>query len=351
MNTVEEFDSIEIISNLGTDNLKFADKTVLLVGCAGLLGSLITNYFITLNKTLLSGSPVKVLAVDNYIIGNTPKVYEDANFTVMNHDICVPFDTKISPDQKIDFILNLAGIASPAVYTKFPVLTLDISYIGTKNILNLAYQKKVSSVICMSSSEVYGDPDEAHIPTKEDYNGNMCSTGERACYDEGKRVLETTCDIYHRLYGVPVKVVRPFNVFGAGMSLKDKRVVSSYINNALQGKPLTVYGEGNETRTFCYATDFLTGLVKLLFSQHNGQIFNLGNSDNEISMRNLAVTVAQIVNNPDVIVQFTEPPAVYKKQPQRRCPDLTKVREAIGYSPKVNVVEGISRFWYWAQQK
>lgn len=349
MHILEEFDANEIIDNLGTDNLKFSNKTVLLIGCAGFLGSVLSNYFQMLNRTILKDSPVKVIASDCYVIGNTPRIYEDDNFKAVNHDICYPFDLKIGPNDNIDYILNMASVASPVFYKKMPLLTFNVGSIGTQNVLNLAYQKQVKSVIMMSSSEVYGDPDDQHIPTKEDYNGNLATTGERACYDESKRCLETLCDIYHRLYKVPVKIIRPFNCYGIPMSLKDGRVLPSFLSKALNGEKVTVYGDGSETRTFAYCTDFLTGLIKLLFSECNGEIFNLGSDTHgEISMFNLAYLIKDISNN--IFVDKVPYPAVYKKQPQRRCPDLTKVREKIGYSPKISLEDGIRRYWEWAKE-
>jgi len=350
MHSIEQSDAQEIIDNLGENNFQFAGKTILLVGIAGFLGKCLTNYLLRLNETILANNPVKVVGSDTYLIGNTPLIYTDKNFTALNHDICLPFDTKLGPNDKIDYIWNMASVASPIFYKKMPLVTLDIGYAGTKNILNLAYQKQAKSVVLMSSSEVYGDPDEANVPTKEEYNGNVSSVGERACYDQSKKVLETLGDIFYRLYNVPIKTIRPFNCFGAGMNIKDGRVLPSFISKALNSELLPVYGLGQETRTFVYVTDFLTGLIKLSLSEYNGQIFNLG-ADNtgEISMVDLANLVCKIVGNPKVKVEFLEPISVYKKQPKRRAPDLSKVREAIGYSPKVSLEEGVRRYFEWAK--
>jgi nucleoside-diphosphate-sugar epimerase len=344
----ENIDALEIAHNLHTHNHWFGGKTVLIVGAAGFLGSVLRNYFNVLNETYLEKNPVKIIASDCYAIGNTPKIKENENLKVINHDICYPFNLKISPNEKIDFILNMASIASPVFYKKNPLLTFNVGAIGTQNILDLAYQKQVKSIVCMSSSEVYGNPDDSNIPTKESYNGNLSTTGERACYDESKRCLETLCDIYYRLYSVPIKVIRPFNCYGPPMSLNDGRVLPSFIKKAMLGETISVYGEGSETRTFSYCSDFVTGLIKILLSPFDGETFNLG-SDNtgEISMFNLAQLVTKIIDTGSYVEKVPYPD-VYKVQPKRRCPNLLKVKERFGYLPKVSLEEGIKRYYNWA---
>jgi len=321
-------------------------KTLLITGGAGFLG----NYFISiidhLNKKFLE-KPCKIISVDNFITGVKYKTEEGPNFRAIKHDIKNP----LKIDEDVDFIIHAAGIASPKFYRKFKIETIDVATIGTKNMLELAKEKKVKSFLFFSSSEVYGDPDPNFVPSPETYFGNVSCTGPRSNYDESKRLGETLCIAYFETYKIPVKMVRPFNVFGPGMRLDDYRVLPNFISHVFQEKPIPVYGTGNNTRTFCYITDAMTGFFKVLFSNCNGEPFNVGNENDEINMVTLANIVAEIFDNKPKIDNVEGPTDVYTTaDPKRRCPDLTKIKTKLNYAVKVDLKTGIKRFVEWAKE-
>jgi len=339
MKDIQSFEIEEIINNLGDLNSNFEGKTVLVLGCGGFLGHLFTKYFLKVGS--------KVIGVDNFVIG-LPKInINNPNFTFLNHDVCQQLFDKLH-GEKIDYVINACGIADPKIYSKYPVECMDISYIGTKNVLQFIREKNVKSSVFFSSSEIYGDPFPEFIPTKEDYNGNCPTTGARSMYDEGKRILETACSVYSKMYGVNVKVVRPFNTYSSFMSLKDNRILPSCMRKILEKSPITLFSPASETRTFCYATDFINGVIRILLSQNDiFEIYNCGNDTPEISMKDLAELVVKVTGT-NYGIEIVDPPKVYKIQPQRRCPDITKLK-TLGYSPEVTLEEGISRYYSWAK--
>ena len=211
-----------------------------------------------LNKNLFS-KPARVVSLDNYITGTKDNPFvNDENFKFIKHDVREPFYLK----DRVDYIIHAAGIASPVFYMKYPLETLEVATFGTKYMLEFAKSKKVKSFLFFSSSEVYGDPDPNFVPTPENYPGNVSCTGPRACYDESKRLGETLCTIYHSLYKLPAKIVRPFNVYGPGMKTNDYRVVPRFLTSALKKEPLPVHAGGNQTRTFCYISDAINIHIK-----------------------------------------------------------------------------------------
>lgn len=337
---------VEIIHKLGYEGFKFQGKTILITGACGFLGKIFTHFFLNANHSFRH-LPCKVIACDNFIIGMPRPDINDPNYRFINHDICLPFGTKIP--EKIDFIINCSGIADPNVYTKFPLETFAVSSDGTRNILELAFQHKCESVLLFSSSEIFGTPSDDLIPTPELKYSLANFTGERASYDIGKVVILMLADVYYRRFGVNVKSVLPFNVFSSDMSLKDKRVIPSFMKSLLEDKPITVYGEGAETRTFCYATDFIFGALLVLLNGKNGDYYNLGNPNNEISMWNLANIIKGITGK-NGIIQKIPYPDVYKVQPQRRCPSIEKAKRELGFEPIISLEDGVKRYWDWIQK-
>ena len=199
-----------------------------------------------------------------------------------------------------------------------------------------------------SSSEIYGDPDPKHIPTTESYRGNVSCTGPRACYDESKRLGETLCTIFHNQYGVPTKVVRPFNVYGPGLNEMDYRVLADFASRIIGGRPLRVYKPGNQTRTFCYVSDAMNGFLRVLLDGVPGEPYNIGNSAPEISVTDLVKEVKSVVKRDFDVVYVEHPDAYPPDEPMRRCPDITKARLQLGYQPKIALGDGLSRFMDWA---
>ncbi len=341
-NIIEE-DVRNVADGIGQDVQKLNGKTVLITGGAGFLGNYFLLTFDYLNKNVLK-NPCRVISVDNFITGVKYAIEEGPNFKAIKHDVTVPM--KINED--IDFIISAAGIASPKFYRKFKIETIDVGVFGTKNMLELAKEKKVKSMLYFSSSEVYGDPDPRFVPTNETYFGNVSCTGPRSNYDESKRLGETLCLSYYEAYDIPVKWVRPFNVYGPRMRLDDYRVIPNFISNIFSANPIPVYDDGTSTRTFCYITDAMTGFLRVLLSDFNGEAFNIGNDKEEVSIGELARIVAEIFNNKAQISYVPGPNDAYATaDPRRRCPDLKKARAKLGYVPHTDLRTGLRRFIRW----
>ncbi len=319
-------------------------KTILITGGSGFLGKYLLYTLWHLNSSLKK--KCTIISVDNYITGTKQHgsfLGKDSDFLFIQHDV----RTKLVYDRPIDYIIHAAGIASPVYYMRYPLETLEVATLGTRNMLELAREKKVKSFLFFSSSEVYGDPDPNFVPTPETYPGNVSSIGPRACYDESKRLGETMSLIYHQRFGIPVKIVRPFNVYGPGMRLDDYRVIPSFLTNALKKAPLPVHVGGNQTRTFCYITDAVTAFFKVLLSKMNGEVYNVGNDYPEVNMMNLARMVSELFLNKITIKSVGYPQDYPLEGPRRRCPDLTKIRKALDYSPKIDLKTGLSRTLRW----
>lgn len=237
-------------------------KTILISGGSGFIGSYINVVLYLLNKKVFS-KKCRVISIDNYITGQRKNFLidiKDKNFTFLHSDVRIPFITK----EKIDYIIHAAGLASPYYYMKYPLETIESAVMGAKNLLEVARNSKVKGFLFFSSSEIYGNPESDSIPTSEAYTGRVSSIGPRACYDESKRLAETLCIIYHEQYDVPTKIIRPFNIYGPGMKHTDYRVIPNFIYHGLKGKNLPVHDKGVQTRTFCYITDALSGIFKVL---------------------------------------------------------------------------------------
>lgn len=337
-----------IVIRLGALSKRFAGKTVLLAGGAGFLGTYFVRYFQRINQTL--DKPCTVISVDNFITGNKVReasVTNDPNIIQVWADVIYPLPIR----EDIDFIIHAAGIASPVFYMKYPIETIESAVHGTKNLLELARRNKnLEGFLFFSSSEIYGDPDPRAIPIKENYLGNVSTVGPRACYDESKRLGETFCKIFQEHHSVPVRIVRPFNVFGPGMGFNDRRVVPMFTYEALNGRTIPVHGTGEQTRTFCYISDAMTGFLMTLLQGEDGEAYNIGNPENELSMLNLAKLFTQFISGTEV--STIDYPNTYPAgEPQRRCPDIGKANRTFGYRSEVSLDEGLSRFIEWARTR
>jgi UDP-glucuronate decarboxylase len=292
-------------------------------------------------------APCEIIAIDNLITAGVMGAEKEAHRHVafVNHDIIKPF----YPERPVNYVLHLAGIASPYYYRKWPLETLEVATVGLKNVLELT-KASGARMLFFSSSEIYGDPDAAHVPTKESYHGYVSCLGARACYDESKRLGETLVRIYQTQFGVQGMMVRPFNVYGPGMQKLDYRVLPNFAAKILAGEPVNIYGTGKQTRTFCYVTDAIRGFLQVLLSGQAGEPYNIGNPKPELSMMDLVETIKRAV--PDVKVQqrLIEHPDTYPAdEPQRRCPDITKAQLQVSYEPQVALEDGLRRFFQWAK--
>ena len=274
--------------------------------------------------------PCRVISVDNFITGMKYDIEEGPNFRTINHDI----KNALSIDERIDYIIHAAGIGSPKFYRIYKLETIDVGVLGTSNALKLAQEKGVESFMFLSSSEIYGDPDPKYVPTPETYNGNVSCTGPRANYDESKRLGETLCVVYNEMHNVPVKMVRPFNVYGPGMRVDDHRVVPNFVGHIIRGEPLPVYGDGRQTRTFCYVTDAIVGCFKVLLSDCNRESFNVGIDKEEVSIAELVEILAELFDAKLEVRSVAGLNDAYgSSEPKRRAPNLDKIRAMLEYEP------------------
>ena len=296
-------------------------KKILVTGGAGFIGS-------HLCERLLKEKN-EVICLDNFFTGskkNIVHLMDNQYFEVIRHDIEEPILLEV------DEICNLACPASPIHYQFDPVKTVKTSVMGAINVLEIAKRCK-AKVLQASTSEVYGDP-KVH-PQTEEYRGNVNPIGPRACYDEGKRCAETLFFDYHREYGVDIKVIRIFNTYGPKMALNDGRVVSNFIIQALNNQDITIYGDGNQTRSFCYVDDLVDGMTKMMNSKENGPI-NLGNP-NECSMNELAKTIINITSSKSKIIFKPLP----QDDPKQRCPDISLANAKLDWGPTVKLKDGL----------
>lgn len=322
----------------------FEGKSFLITGAGGFLGRCMVLLLKYLNEHHLKRKLSAVL-LDNFVTGYEQQaIGENEHLVFKRHNVIEPFQV----DQTLDYIIHSAGIASPVYYTRYPVETMDVGTIGTRNMLELARRKHVKSFLFVSSSEVYGDPDDKHVPTPETYNGNVSVTGPRACYDESKRFGETMCLTFWKVFGVPVKIARPFNVYGPGIRPDDYRVLPNFIEHALRREPLPVHRDGKNTRSFCYINDAVEAFFRVLFSDANGECFNVGNPEPEISVRELAKLVAELMPYKVELANIDPPHAVYaSSDPKRRCPDIKKLQSFTGFKPQYDLKRGLKRTVDW----
>lgn len=337
---------IEIIAdNLSQILKKFDNKKILMPGGMGFLGKYFVNFFDHIIKKYNFNTKVYVL--DTLI--SSDNFYTRSFIQKLSNNII--FENKdITSNIKVidyDYIINLAGIASPYYYNKFPLETIDVNTKGLRNILEIALKAK-SKVLYFSSSEIYGNPSPENIPTKETYNGNVSSYGSRSCYDESKRLGETLCYIYSKNYKVDINIVRPFNVYGPGMSKYDYRVMPNFINQIVNNKPCQVYSNGMQTRTYCYITDAITGFLKVLVLGKSGSIYNIGNNNPELSILDLCKKFKRIQPKRFKYEIVDYPNSYPDDEPRRRCPDISLANKDLNYYPTVNIDEGLETFIKWS---
>ena len=294
---------------------------ILVTGGAGFIGSHL------IDRLMKQGHDV--ICLDNFFTGHKRNIrhwLDNPYFELIRHDITEPIRLEV------DRIYHLACPASPVHYQYNPVKTIKTNVLGTLNMLGLAKRVKARFLLA-STSEVYGDPD-VH-PQPESYRGNVNCIGIRSCYDEGKRVAETLAFDYHRQNNVDIRVMRIFNTYGPRMFEHDGRVVSNFITQALKGTSLTVYGDGSQTRSFCYVSDLVEGMMRLMNGEHIGPI-NIGNPG-EYTILQLAETIQKMIN-PDAELAFKPLP---QDDPMQRQPDITKAKNLLGWEPKINLEEGL----------
>jgi dTDP-glucose 4,6-dehydratase len=298
-------------------------ERVLITGAAGFLGSHLCDKFIK--------EGYHVIAMDNLVTGdmrNIEHLMKLEQFEFYHHDV----SKYVHVPGEIKYILHFASPASPIDYLKIPIQTLKVSSLGTHNILGLAKAKK-ARVLVASTSEVYGDP-VVH-PQTEDYWGNVNPVGPRGCYDEAKRFMEAITMAYHNVHGLETRIIRIFNTYGPRMRLNDGRVLPAFIGQALRGEDLTMFGDGSQTRSFCYVADLVDGIYKLLLSDHHLPV-NIGNPS-EITIKEFGEEILKLTGANQKLISLPLP----ADDPKQRKPDITKAKALLGWEPKVNRAEGL----------
>jgi UDP-glucuronate decarboxylase len=327
----------EIIANLGEVRDKVAGKTVLVTGGAGFLGSWLCDVLVELHAN--------VICLDNLASGlksNVSGLLTKDNFAFIRHDITRP----IFFDEDLDVVLHLASRASPFEFQRFPIQILKANTLGIWVALGIAKSHK-ARLLYTSTSEIYGKATE--IPTSEEYTGNVNPIGARSCYDEAKRCGESFVTAYHLEHGIDARIARLFNTYGPRMRADDVygRVVPRFIEQALKNAPITVFGDGSQTRSFCYVTDQIEGLLRFAFLEDlDGKTVNIG-SDEEITIVALAEIIKKLTNS-ESNIKFEDLP---KDDPQRRRPDIGKAKDLLNWKPKVGLEKGLERTIQWFRMK
>ena len=336
------------------ERAKFSGSTVLITGCAGFLGYYMMQFLAAKAEEL---GIVKVIGLDNFMLGEPgwiKRLEQNPRIELRKFDIIRDSIADVDGAAGADFIIHMASIASPMFYRQYPIETLDANIWGLCSLLDFYAPRGVKGFLFFSSSELYGDPDAAHVPTSEDYNGNVCATGPRACYDESKRFGETMCMLFAQKFQMPIGVARPFNNYGPGMRVGDKRVPADFALAVMQNRDIEILSNGTPTRTFCYIADSVCGYFKILL---HGQYdyFNIGIESPEITIARLAEIYAAAGRDifgytGQVRYAVSDDKEYLTNNPQRRCPRIDKARRLLGYNPTISVEEGVARFLQYLKE-
>lgn len=346
-----------ICAAAGEELRALSGHALLITGGAGFLGHYLVQAVTHWNDGRAGRDPIRLTVLDNFARGVPhwlTRLQERGALTLVRHDIARP------PPEDIGdcaFVIHAASIASPTYYRRDPIGTMDANVNGLRFLLDAFLRRKRSGAptlgfLFFSSSEIYGDPDPAHIPTPETYRGFVSCTGPRACYDEAKRYGETLCANFARQHHLPVKVARPFNNYGPGLKITDGRVIPDFARDVLAGRDIVMRSDGSATRTFCYVADAVAGYFKVLVRGGAGEAYNVGTETPEISMADLARKVAALGAElfgyaGKVVTQPSADPDYLVDNPNRRCPVIAKARAQLGFNPTVSLDDGLGRSLVW----
>lgn len=326
---------------------KLNDSIILVTGCAGFLGYYFMRFFQNKQKEL---GLKKVIGLDNFMLGYPAWIdalKNDPLFDIQKFDIIHDKISDVEGAEGADLIIHMASVASPMFYRQYPIETLDANIWGLRALLDFYREKSIKGFLFFSSSELYGDPDAAHVPTDEEYYGYVSATGPRSCYDESKRFGETMCMLFAQKFHMPITVVRPFNNYGPGMRLGDKRLEADFSQSILQKTDLIILSDGTPTRTFCYIADAITGYLKvLLYGKYD--YFNIGIESPEISVSQLAEIYQRVGKKlfgyqGKIVYARSQDVHYLTDNPQRRCPNIDKARRLLNFNPTIMVEDGVER--------
>jgi UDP-glucuronate decarboxylase len=345
----------DVIDRAGPELAELAGKHLLVTGGAGFLGFYLVQAALAWNAQAEQSRRIQVTVLDNFIRG-TPEWlarYSAADgLTVTEHDIRKPLPDTLGD---VHYVVHAAGIASPTYYRRHPIETMDANILGLRSLLDRFAadgDQRSEGFLFFSSSEIYGDPTPENIPTPETYRGNVSCTGPRACYDESKRYGETLCVNFAQQFGTRITIARPFNNYGPGLKITDRRIIPDLARDLLAGGDLTLLSDGSATRTFCYVADAVVGYFKVLVRGDAGEPYNIGIEEPEISMAELAERMAAIARRlfgyrGNVVLRTSEEADYLVDNPVRRCPVISKARDTLGYIPAVSLDEGLERSLVW----
>lgn len=348
-----------ILSGLDEELNVLSGKKLLITGGAGFLGYYLVQTIIKWNdnEERHSSDVIELIVYDNFIRGLPKwmsKFNGKANLTVKKHDVNDPIPSDLCD---VDYIIHAASIASPIYYRKNPIQTMDANVNGLRHLLDYCRRRSIDGnpilgLLYFSTSEIYGDPDKSNIPTPESYRGNVSCTGPRACYDESKRYGETLCVNFSQQYDLPIKIARPFNNYGPGLKITDGRALPDFCLNVLSNQDIVMLSDGQPTRTFCYVADAIIGYFKVLINGVDGESYNVGTEEPEISIRQLAnmvmETAADLFNYDGKLVFKNSSDKEYlTDNPNRRAPMIKKAKEHLAYNPSITIEEGLRRSLIW----
>jgi UDP-glucuronate decarboxylase len=349
-------DLADIGERLAAEFREMAGRRLLIVGGGGFLGYYLVQAPLAWNRTGC-GAPIEVTVYDNWIRG-TPDwlqaLKSDPHLTLATHDVTQPMPADAP---HFDYVIHAASIASPIFYRRYPIETMDANVNGLRNLLEYALARKragqpLAGFLFYSTSEIYGDPTPDNIPTPETYRGNVSCTGPRACYDESKRYGETLCVNFAQQHDMQITIARPFNNYGPGLKITDRRVLPDFARDVFAGRDIVMLSDGSPTRTFCYIADAIVGYFKVLVRGRKGESYNIGTDAEEVSMARLADEVVRLARKNwgyggKVVRQTSSDKDYLTDNPNRRCPVIDKARAELGYDPKIQFEEGLERALAW----